>query len=188
MENTSKRAFSDSMEIGPCGGPSGKPWSFKANGAITEIIISYGKVVDSIRFASVDQKNVKVYSKRFGGKGGKPKKVSIDWPGEYLTSIRGTCKKFKEYYVIASLCFYTNRTKYGPFGYAKGSPFVFPNEHGVIEGFYGRAGNGEGFVDAIGVSVKPFEVLSRCSNPALSFATTRLHRRLSKLKLKIRRL
>ena len=64
------------MEIGPCGGPLGKPWSFKANGAITEIIISYGQVVDSIRFASVDQKNVKVYSKRFGGKGGKPKKVS----------------------------------------------------------------------------------------------------------------
>ncbi|TXG52226.1 hypothetical protein EZV62_021395 [Acer yangbiense] len=50
---------------------------------------------------------------------------------------------------------------YGPFGYyTKGTSFVFPSKLGVINGFYGRAGRGEGYVDAIGIFVKPFEDLS----------------------------
>ncbi|TXG52231.1 hypothetical protein EZV62_021400 [Acer yangbiense] len=49
--------------------------------------------------------------------------------------------------------------KVGPWGGPSGSSFVFPTKLGVIDGFYGRAGDGEGYVDAIGIYVKPFEDL-----------------------------
>ncbi|TXG55016.1 hypothetical protein EZV62_020272 [Acer yangbiense] len=161
MAKSCNHVFADSVKVGPWGGHSGTPWSYKAKGAITEIIISSGEVVDSISFASVDTENIKTYSKKFGGRGGKSKKISIGWPKEYLISISGSCGKYKEYIVIRSICFHTNRSMYGPFGYyKKGTSFVFPSKLGVIDGFYGRAGKGEGYVDAIGIFVKPFEDLS----------------------------
>ncbi|KAK0581475.1 hypothetical protein LWI29_014149 [Acer saccharum] len=49
-------------------------WSFKANVAITEILISHGLVVDSISFASIDENDEIKYSERFGGDGGKSEK------------------------------------------------------------------------------------------------------------------
>uniref|UniRef100_A0A2N9GMN9 Jacalin-type lectin domain-containing protein n=1 Tax=Fagus sylvatica TaxID=28930 RepID=A0A2N9GMN9_FAGSY len=48
---------------------------------------------------------------------------------------------------------YSDKTKYGPYGWEKGKQFSFPMEGGVIVGFHGRA---DEFVDAIGVYLKPF--------------------------------
>lgn len=53
--------------------------------------------------------------------------------------------------VVRSLCFYTNHTKYGPFGSNSGTSFSIPMEGGAIVGFHGRAGQ---FLDAIGVYAK----------------------------------
>ncbi|KAK1554350.1 hypothetical protein Q3G72_011009 [Acer saccharum] len=79
-------AFSSSISDGkvvgfhgrrPWGGPGGdQHWSFKANVAITEILISHVLVVDSISFASVDENGKLEYSERFGGDGGKSEKES----------------------------------------------------------------------------------------------------------------
>ncbi|KAK1554415.1 hypothetical protein Q3G72_011771 [Acer saccharum] len=157
-ESSSKLA--DSVKIGPWGGPGGNQhWSFKAKVAITEIIITHGNVVDSISFTSIDENGKIEHSEKFGGGGGKTEKVLLDWPGEYLTSISGTCNIFYGNYVVQSLCFYTNQTKYGPFGYTSGSPFNFPMDDGVIIGFHGRGWPSFGYVDAIGVYVKPVEDL-----------------------------
>ncbi|TXG52223.1 hypothetical protein EZV62_021392 [Acer yangbiense] len=157
-ESSSKLA--DSIKIGPWGGPGGNQhWSFKAKVAITEIIITHGMVVDSVSFTSIDENGKIEHSEKFGGSGGKTEKVLLDWPGEYLTSISGTCNIFYGNYVVQSLCFYTNQTRYGPFGCTSGSPFNFPMEDGVIIGFHGRGWPSFGYVDAIGVYVKPFEDL-----------------------------
>ncbi|KAK1555206.1 hypothetical protein Q3G72_023347 [Acer saccharum] len=134
-EHESSSKLADSIKIGPWGGPGGNQhWSFKAK-----------------------------HSEKFGGGGGKTEKVLLDWPGEYLTSISGTCNIFYGNYVVQSLCFYTNQTKYGPFGYTSGSPFNFPMDDGVIIGFHGRGWPSFGYVDAIGVYVKPVENLFRGS-------------------------
>ncbi|KAK2660531.1 hypothetical protein Ddye_007064 [Dipteronia dyeriana] len=172
MESSSKLA--DSIKIGPWGGPGGNQhWSFKAKVAITEIIITHGIVVDSISFTSIDENGKFEHSEKFGGGGGKTEKVLLDWPGEYLTSISGTCNIFYGNYVVQSLCVYTNQTKYRPFGYTSGTPFNFPMEDGVIIGFHGRGWPSFGYVGAIGVYVKPFEDLFCGSIQGLLLTTRR---------------
>ena len=79
--------------------------------------------------------------------------ILLDWPREYLTSITGTTVKVWDYTVIKSLRFYSNRTKYGPYGVEKGESFSFPMEGGAIVGFHGRSG---ALLDAIGVYAKTF--------------------------------
>ncbi|KAK2652886.1 hypothetical protein Ddye_012742 [Dipteronia dyeriana] len=145
IENTSVKA-------GLFGGEGGKEWSYKPNGAITEITISHGWVIDSLSFKSVDQTGKCEDSGRFGGEGGVSSLIIIDWPREYLTSISGTHNTFiKKQHVIESLCFHTNKKKYGPFGCIQGSPFDLPLKYQAIVGFHGRASN---YVDAIGVYQK----------------------------------
>ncbi|KAK1554716.1 hypothetical protein Q3G72_016329 [Acer saccharum] len=114
----------------------------------------------STRFLSlVLMKTVKfTIKKKYGGDRGEAHKISLDWPREFLTSLSGTCHDHEGNYGIQSLCFHTNRTKYGPYGHTNGSPFNFSMEDGVIIGFYGRAGcSYASFVNAIGVYAKPFE-------------------------------
>ncbi|KAK0597692.1 hypothetical protein LWI29_027675 [Acer saccharum] len=146
IENTNVKA-------GPFGGQGGEEWDYKPNGAITEIKISHGWVIDSISFKSVDQHGKCEDSGRFGGEGGGTSSlITIDWPKEYLTSISGTHYTFiKKQHVMGSICFHTNKKKYGPFGCTQGSPFDLPLKDRVIVGFHGRASN---YIDAIGVYLK----------------------------------
>lgn len=76
---------------------------------------------------------------------------SLNWPEEYLVSISGTLRDgVKD---IESLCFYTNRTIYGPFGTMRGSaPFRFYMKGGIIVGFHGL--DGGDYFDALGVYIK----------------------------------
>ncbi|TXG68443.1 hypothetical protein EZV62_003378 [Acer yangbiense] len=143
IDNTNVKA------AGPFGGEGGKEWNYKPNGAITEITISYGWVIHSLFFRSVDQNGKCEDSGRFGGEGGSSTLITIDWPREYLMSISGTHHTFiKKQRVIVSLCFHTNKKKYGPFGCTQGSPFDLPLKDRVIVGFHGCASN---YIDAIGV-------------------------------------
>ncbi|KAK1555537.1 hypothetical protein Q3G72_027845 [Acer saccharum] len=179
----SSSKLTDSIKIGPWGGPGGNQhWSFKAKVAITEIIITHGIVVDSISFTSIDENGKIEHSEKFGGGGGKTEKVLFDWPGEYLTSISGTCNIFYGNYVVQSLCFYTNQTRYGPFGCTSGSPFNFPMEDGVIIGFHGRGWPSFGYVDAIGIYIKPVDDLFCGSTQGVLSITNKPHISLSDLR------
>ncbi|KAL5755475.1 hypothetical protein ACOSQ2_020221 [Xanthoceras sorbifolium] len=139
------------ITVGPWGGPGGCEWNYVAKSGIAEIAISVGWVVDSLSFKGVDDNCKGEYSKKFGGKGGESTVITINWPKEYLTSISGTYNTYKGHCVVESLCFYTNCTKYGPYGCTNGTPFKFPLEDREIVGFFGRAGD---FIDAIGVYQK----------------------------------
>ncbi|TXG68440.1 hypothetical protein EZV62_003375 [Acer yangbiense] len=123
-----------------------------ANNCNLEITISHGWVIDSLSFKTVDKNGKSEYSDKFGGEGGDSDLIKFDWPKEYLTSISGTHHTFEKQHVIESLCFHTNRTKYGTFGRTKGSPFDLPLKDRVsVIGFHGRACN---YINAIGVYQK----------------------------------
>ncbi|KAL5738564.1 hypothetical protein ACOSP7_031325 [Xanthoceras sorbifolium] len=143
-----------SIKLGPWGGDDGSAWHYNPSEcAITGIVINYEDTIHSISFKSIDIKsNTEEFSKTFGGDGGKSEEISFNWPGEYLTNISGTINKYDVHQVIESLCFHTNRTKYGPYGKMNGSTFTIPMEGAEIVGFFGRKGDR---VDAIGIYAKP---------------------------------
>ncbi|KAK9279792.1 hypothetical protein L1049_013474 [Liquidambar formosana] len=148
------------ISMGPWGGPGGSNFSFFVKGGIKQIVIAHGVVIDSIVFKCDNGDGVLEESNKFGGNGGgKTDKIDIAWPEEYLTSISGSYETFNSgsLVLVASLCFITNRAKYGPFGIHRGTSFSsIPMEGGGIIGFHGRAGQ---FFDAIGVYTKP---MSEC--------------------------
>ncbi|KAJ9560892.1 hypothetical protein OSB04_006052 [Centaurea solstitialis] len=88
--------------------------------------------------------------------------ICIDYPTEYLVSISGTYGSDWDQIdddreVVQSLCFVTNKKRYGPYGLGSycldtGTPFSYNGKGGVIVGFHGRAGE---YLDAIGVYVVP---------------------------------
>ncbi|KAB1220609.1 Agglutinin [Morella rubra] len=100
------------------------------------------------------------YSKKFGCEVGLNDKIVLG-EDHYLTSISGTFGKRWNLFgpvVVTSLCFYTTRTKYGPYGCKTGTPFSLPMEDGGIVGLHGRADD-EG-LQSIGVYVVPTGFLS----------------------------
>ncbi|KAK1554390.1 hypothetical protein Q3G72_011491 [Acer saccharum] len=114
-----------------------KPFCFKAKGAITEIKISCGEFVDSISFASVNNER----SKKIGGNSGKTTKTLY----LFIRILPSTDLLVTQKALLS----------------------FFPTKLGVIDGFYGRAGDGEGYVDAIGIYVKPFEEYLFCPSQEL---------------------
>ncbi|KAK4838931.1 hypothetical protein QYF36_017646 [Acer negundo] len=57
-------------KAGPFGSQGGTEWNYKPNGAITEITISHGWVIDSLSFKTVNKNGKSEYSDKFGGEGG----------------------------------------------------------------------------------------------------------------------
>nr|XP_027121320.1 mannose/glucose-specific lectin-like [Coffea arabica] len=94
--------------LGPWGGPVGNPWSYIPTDGIKEIIMDVGRNIRAISFADANG----FISGKFGGKDpnniGKEEKITIQWPSEYLTSIKGTFGNFNGDVVIYSLSFITN--------------------------------------------------------------------------------
>ncbi|XP_062076286.1 jacalin-related lectin 34-like [Humulus lupulus] len=148
------------ISVGPWGSRSGgEPWNYKPTSGITEITIHEGGNIKSISF-----KDARGYiSRTFGGgnldaseKGVEKKKLTINWPSEYLKSISGTYGDYKGVsHVIISLFFNTNLTTHGPFGTSSttsGKPFTIPIADSAVVGFHGRSSN---YLDAIGIFVKP---------------------------------
>lgn len=82
-----------------------------------------------------------------------------------MFGITGTIENVWNYTVIKSLRFYSNRTKYGPYGDERGESFSFPMEGGAIVGFHGRSG---ALLDAIGVCKNVYTIL--CFEPRLQNA------------------
>lgn len=66
----------------------------------------------------------------------------LDWPEEYLTSLRGSTlyEASHRQYNITSLSFETNKRKLGPYGpKVTKNTFQIPLKDRVIVGFYGMA-------------------------------------------------
>ncbi|TXG52227.1 hypothetical protein EZV62_021396 [Acer yangbiense] len=129
-------------------------WNYKPNGGIVEITICYSdnEVIYALSFKNVDKNGNAECSRKFGGDGGnKEKVIKLDWPREYLTSISWTCETFRGFYVIQSLCFETNKNKYGPFGPTTGIFGKFSMDGVVIVGFHGYHGI---YLDGLGCYVK----------------------------------
>ncbi|KAK1559786.1 hypothetical protein Q3G72_018248 [Acer saccharum] len=143
------------IKVGPWGwsrSSNEEELSYMLNGP-TEIKIGYnGDSIKCMFFKSLDGKGSEVQNSIKTNTSYEMHEVfSLNWPEEYLVSISGTLRdNVKD---IESLCFYTNRTIYGPFGTMKGSaPFRFYMKGGIIVGFHGL--DGGNYFDALGVYIK----------------------------------
>lgn len=58
------------MLIRPLGGSGGSEWSYILKGAIKEIFIAHGEVIDSTMFRIVETEQVSIDLPKFGGNGG----------------------------------------------------------------------------------------------------------------------
>lgn len=154
-------------KIGPWGGPGGEARDVKR----TPEQLIYVKVrADSIgvrsiyfRYKTSDGKtceegpwgNNEGSSKFEVRQEGSEYEIDLECGCDTLTEIHGKEGRAGNHpMVIKSLQFVTGKGKvYGPFGSTDGSPFRVPVLNGGrIEGFFGRS---MGFLDAIGIYVKP---------------------------------
>ncbi|KAG2319688.1 hypothetical protein Bca4012_054073 [Brassica carinata] len=140
--------------VGPWGGQSGHAWDDGMFTNVKQIVIAHGYSIDSIQ-VEYDKNGSSVWSEKRGGKGGiKVDKINLDYPHEYLTSVKGTYSAFDVWgnLCIRSLSFESNRKRYGPFGVESGTYFSMPKSDSKIIGFHGKAG---WYLDAIGVYLQP---------------------------------
>ncbi|GER42475.1 mannose-binding lectin superfamily protein, partial [Striga asiatica] len=154
LRNENDGSSGADMSIRSWGGQSGKPWNWRAECGISQIIIRHGGVIDSIMCKGHAEQAT---TKRFGGKGGdKTEFIDIDYPNEFLTGISGTVGHYgNSENVVTSIEIITNRFKYGPFGKQVGTQFSFHAENGVVIGFHGRA---DSYMNAIGVYLRMVSV------------------------------
>ncbi|KAJ9536359.1 hypothetical protein OSB04_un000451 [Centaurea solstitialis] len=146
---------------GPWGGLEGKAWIWMPKGNIIKITIMHKEVIDAIKFQGDDctaETESPFYGPPFSDS--RTDTICIDYPNEYLVSISGTYSKCYSSLRVKSLCFVTNKKRYGPYGSDSGTRFSYDGNGGVIVGFHGRAG---AYLDAIGIYVMPGS-LAFCRN------------------------
>ncbi|KAK1267533.1 hypothetical protein QJS04_geneDACA019372 [Acorus gramineus] len=139
------------VKVGPLGGTGGDAFDHKEATGVREIIVVYGAAIDSITLKY--DYNGTSRTNKIGGNGGTitKKVIVLDYPDEFLTGIDGYYKTHRKPLVIVSLTFYSNKSKYGPFGRQEGTFFSIPTLGAEIIGFFGRSGR---LVDAIGVYLR----------------------------------
>ncbi|OIT22724.1 PREDICTED: jacalin-related lectin 2-like [Nicotiana attenuata] len=143
-------------------GLRGSKWDEKGRGEVAQNFVSYkdNRIVISLQFLFFENGNL-VLSKPHGygyGHGSNFNAVVLDYPSEFLTSIRGSFGSWDGYSVLNSISFGTNKGSYGPFG---GTPSADDSDRGFnfqignyrsFGGFYGST-NKYG-IESIGVYVK----------------------------------
>lgn len=155
------------FESGPWGGEGGKPWDDGVYTGVKKIILTRGDAICSIQ-VQYDQNGHSVWSALHGlPYDSCTYHIKLDYPYEVLTWISGYYDILvgdRQRWVVRSLTFHTNRTKYGPYGKAVGTYFSSENKEGKIVGFHGRSGT---FLDAIGVHMQQWvsDELSHHANP-----------------------
>ncbi|CAI9777858.1 unnamed protein product [Fraxinus pennsylvanica] len=145
LDNSGKHAIS----VGPWGGQDGFHWDDGVYSTVRQLEIAHGAGVDSVRI-EYDRNGASVWSEKHGGNGGaKIDTVRLDYPDEFLTSIRGHYGNLQAWgtVFVRSLTFESNKRTYGPYGIEQGTYFTFPTS-GKIVGFHGKCG---WYLDAIGV-------------------------------------
>ncbi|KAM7468854.1 hypothetical protein LguiA_007037 [Lonicera macranthoides] len=167
------------ISLGPWGGLGGNHWSYRANRAITQIVLRVERNIKSISLKDATGQDSGTFGGNnpndsyngllvntslsfnanlttnglFGTACGKPFSTTI--ANSAVAGFHGTCEKYDGRVVIGSLSFKTNLSTYGPFGTATGTSFSIPIEGSVVIGFHGRGGY---YLDAIGIYVKPRDI------------------------------
>ncbi|XP_058110546.1 jacalin-related lectin 3-like isoform X2 [Magnolia sinica] len=144
------------IAVGPWGGQGGTKWDDGAYTTIRQLVVVHAVAIDSIQI-EYDNKGSSVWSEKHGGSGGsRTDQIKLNFPDEYLISISGYYGSifFGFPTIVRSLTFETNRTKYGPFGFQQGTPFIFPATGSKIVGFHGSSG---WYLESIGFYLKPMD-------------------------------
>uniref|UniRef100_A0A9I9CHW1 Jacalin-type lectin domain-containing protein n=1 Tax=Cucumis melo TaxID=3656 RepID=A0A9I9CHW1_CUCME len=135
------------------GGEGGDGWEDMFQ-TIRRFVVRHGVWIDSIQIQYEDANGNLVWSNQHGGDGGSRSEVVLEFPDEYLVSIRGYYSDIRRWglatTVIRSLTLETNKKSYGPFGVEDGSKFSFPTVGLKVVGIHGRSGL---FLYAIGLHV-----------------------------------
>ncbi|KAB1218458.1 Agglutinin alpha chain [Morella rubra] len=135
--------------LGPWGGNGGISWDDGTYHGVREIIVVYGRCIDSIQMV-YDKNGKPVSAEKHGGVGGNQiTEIKLQYPEEFLVSVSGHYSPMVHGCspVIRSLAFKSNKRTFGPFGVEEGTPFTFSMDGGIIVGFNGRCG---WYLDAIG--------------------------------------
>ncbi|XP_059287349.1 inactive protein RESTRICTED TEV MOVEMENT 1-like isoform X2 [Lycium ferocissimum] len=146
------------IKVGPAGGLSGTVWDEKGKSEIAKIFVSdNGQSICSLQFLFVDngcfvlsdKHGSAITSKYFTT-------VALDFPSEFLTSIRGFCLH-NNLGDLRSITFVTNKRTYGPYGQMATSSSLkeFFFQLGVDRCFGGFHGTEtDNCITSIGVYVK----------------------------------
>ncbi|KAJ8755864.1 hypothetical protein K2173_024409 [Erythroxylum novogranatense] len=182
MHQTNRKRTS--ILVGPWGGNVGDSWD---DGSIyhgvREITLAYGSCIDSIHVV-YDNNGKPVTVNKHGGTGGDGTvKITLDYPEEFLVSLRGYYGNHRNSTVIKSLMFKSNRRTYGPFGREGGTPFKLTIESGSVVGFMGRSG---WYIDSIGFYISHPPLPPPPPPPPATSATT--PKRLQAFQRKLHRL
>ncbi|KAM7255724.1 hypothetical protein ACFE04_008622 [Oxalis oulophora] len=127
----------------------GTIWDDGAYHGVREIKLVYDHCIDSIQVV-YDKNGKPITAPKRGGIGGSyTAEIKLQFPEEYLLSVRGhhSTVVYGGSPVIRSLTFKSNRRTFGPFGVEEGVPFTFAIDGGQIVGLKGRGG---WYLDAIG--------------------------------------
>ncbi|KAG6704978.1 hypothetical protein I3842_07G158700 [Carya illinoinensis] len=144
------------ISVGPWGGQQGLAWDDGFYSTVRQVVITHGAGIDCIQI-EYDDKGTSIWSGRHGGNGGnRTDKIKLDYPDEFLTSIRGYYGGLNDWgpVFIRSLTLESNKKTYGPFGFEQGTYFSFPMTGGRIVGFHGKS---NWYLDSIGAYLKPIE-------------------------------
>nr|5KRP_A Chain A, Frutapin [Artocarpus altilis]5KRP_B Chain B, Frutapin [Artocarpus altilis]5KRP_C Chain C, Frutapin [Artocarpus altilis]5KRP_D Chain D, Frutapin [Artocarpus altilis]5M6O_A Chain A, Frutapin [Artocarpus altilis]5M6O_B Chain B, Frutapin [Artocarpus altilis]5M6O_C Chain C, Frutapin [Artocarpus altilis]5M6O_D Chain D, Frutapin [Artocarpus altilis]5TQZ_A Chain A, Frutapin [Artocarpus altilis]5TQZ_B Chain B, Frutapin [Artocarpus altilis]5TQZ_C Chain C, Frutapin [Artocarpus altilis]5 len=144
---------SQTITVGPWGGPGGNEWDDGSYTGIRIIELSYKEAIGS--FSVIYDLN----GEPFSGSKHTSKlpytnvKIELQFPEEFLVSVSGYTAPFSSLAtrtpVVRSLKFKTNKGRtFGPYGEEDGTYFNLPIENGLVVGFKGRTGD---LLDAIGV-------------------------------------
>ncbi|KAJ9540030.1 hypothetical protein OSB04_026536 [Centaurea solstitialis] len=139
----------------------GEPWSFRleSNKKLRKIFIDHKRWIYSIAFTTQDVGDSVNYFQQYGAacgpSGDTITQVNFDIDEEII-EIQGTITKVPiisgSLTLLSSLCFLTNKKRYGPFGYEEeDARFSKSWDEGSFRGFYGRAGF---YLDGLGCFLK----------------------------------
>ncbi|CAA0834858.1 Protein RESTRICTED TEV MOVEMENT 1 [Striga hermonthica] len=152
------------------GRKTGNTWDEKGRINIVYIFIHHAEEIDSIQFLYAEDGEL-VLSDSYGNKRGKNFDfVKLDYPAEYITSIRGRLHCHDN--SLRSITFETNHGEYGPFGKSYSSHKEFAlrlGDGGHFGGFHGTADSRR--LKSIGVYFEPITSYNLVDNNSVKMET-----------------
>lgn len=159
----------EDVKLGPSGGDGGLPiegYVIPSGARISEIEVTSGWYIDSIRVIYTDAEGAIHALPGFGGNGSYAHRFTLE-PGEYLIGVSGRSGRY-----VDSIAFHTNLRVSPTYGGDSGEvsfSFLAPEDSEVV-GFFGRA---DWYVDAIGIVTRPRPDATAASVPEAPVAKPR---------------